>query len=35
MYHDVEGAPDYVVVVKAVGIKVRNRVYVAGKEIQL
>jgi hypothetical protein len=31
----VEVAPDYVVVVKAVGIKVRNRVYVAGKEIQL
>jgi mRNA-degrading endonuclease RelE of RelBE toxin-antitoxin system len=35
VYYDVEVAPDYVVVVKAVGIKVRNRVYVAGKEIQL
>ena len=35
VYYEVQGAPDDVVVVKAVGIKVRNRVYVGGKEIQL
>lgn len=35
VYYDVQEAPDNVVVVKAVGIKVRNRVYVGGKEVQL
>jgi len=37
VYYDVqqEEAPESVVVVKAVGIKVRNRVYVGGKEVQL
>jgi mRNA interferase RelE/StbE len=35
VYYDVQEAPENVVVVKAVGIKVRNRVYVGGKEVQL
>lgn len=33
--YDVRRAPESLVVVKAVGIKVRNRVYVGGKEIEL
>jgi len=35
VYYDVRKAPDNVVIVKAVGVKVRNRIYVGGKEIQL
>lgn len=35
VYYDVEQEPERLVVVKAVGIKARNRVYVDGKEIKL
>lgn len=35
VYYDVQETREKVVVVKAVGIKVRNRVYVGGQEVQL
>jgi mRNA-degrading endonuclease RelE of RelBE toxin-antitoxin system len=35
VYYDVAEEPEPVVVVRAVGVKVRNRVYVAGVEIKL
>ena len=35
VYYDVQEAPENVVVVKAVGVKVRDRIYVGGKEVQL
>jgi mRNA-degrading endonuclease RelE of RelBE toxin-antitoxin system len=35
VYYDVQASPENVVQVKAVGIKVRDRVYVGGREVQL
>jgi mRNA-degrading endonuclease RelE of RelBE toxin-antitoxin system len=35
VYYDVSDAPERVVIVKAVGLKVRDRVYVGGREIKL
>jgi mRNA-degrading endonuclease RelE of RelBE toxin-antitoxin system len=35
VYYDVQEAPERLVVVKAVGLKLRDRVYVGGKEIKL
>jgi mRNA-degrading endonuclease RelE of RelBE toxin-antitoxin system len=35
VYYDVQETPERLVIVKAVGIKVRNRVHVGGKEIKL
>lgn len=35
VYYDVQEAPKRLVVIKAVGIKVRDRVYVGGREIKL
>ena len=35
MYSDVRETPECLVVVKAVGIKMRERVYVGGKEVKL
>jgi hypothetical protein len=34
-YFDVEEEPEQVVFIRAVGIKVGNRVYIAGEEIEL
>jgi mRNA-degrading endonuclease RelE of RelBE toxin-antitoxin system len=35
VYYDVEETPRPLVIVKAVGIKIRERVYVGGREIEL
>ena len=35
VYYDVQGAPEGLVTVKAVGVKIRDQVYVGGKEVQL
>jgi mRNA-degrading endonuclease RelE of RelBE toxin-antitoxin system len=35
VYYDVQEAPERLVVVKAVGVKARDKVYVGGKEIKL
>ena len=35
VYYDVEETPRALVIVKAVGIKIRERVYVGGREIDL
>lgn len=35
VYYDVQRLPQRLVFVKAVGIKVRDRVYVGGKEVRL
>ena len=35
VYYDVEETPRALVIVKAVGIKIRERVYVGGREIEL
>jgi len=35
VYYDVEETPESLVIVKAVGIKIRERVYVGGREIEL
>jgi mRNA-degrading endonuclease RelE of RelBE toxin-antitoxin system len=35
VYYDVIEGPEPVVLIRAVGLKVRNRVYVGGEEIQL
>ena len=35
VYYDVQEAPRRLVIVKAVGMKVRNRVFIGGREIKL
>jgi mRNA-degrading endonuclease RelE of RelBE toxin-antitoxin system len=35
VYYDVKDAPERVVVVKAVGVKERNRVLIGGEEVEL
>src|SRR5438128_1248550 len=35
VYYDVADEPEQVVLIRAIGLKVRNRVYVGGEEIQL
>jgi mRNA-degrading endonuclease RelE of RelBE toxin-antitoxin system len=35
VYYDIEETPRQLVIVKAVGIKIRERVYVGGREIEL
>jgi len=35
VYYDVQEAPERLVLVKAVGMKVRDRVYVGGREVRL
>lgn len=35
VYYDIEEEPESVVYIRAVGIKVRSRVYIGGEEIEL